>query len=60
MFDWLKPRDRRQDHRRRFEVERDRRIQAELDEGVKHRERRTSELISELHRLERVLARDGR
>ena len=58
MWDWLRRRrDRRRDLRRRFEMERDRRILGELDEGVKVRERREKYLISELRRIEQALQR---
>lgn len=61
MWDWLRRhRDRRKDARRRFEVERDRRILGELTTGVKVRERRERELVYELRRIERRLGRVDR
>ena len=57
MMDWLQGhRERRKDARRRFEMERDRRILAELNEGVQQRVKRERHLIGELKRLEQKLA----
>jgi len=62
MWNWLRgSRERRKDHRQRFERERDQRIQAELDEGVRSSREAKDRLIGELRRLERAMQvqRDG-
>ena len=59
MWSWLRPnhKERRRNHRLRFEVERDKRIQAELETGKQERLKRERILMSELRRLDKALRR---
>lgn len=60
MWNWLRGHtERRKDPRQRMERERDKRIQRELEEGVKARQQRERLLLRELRRLEQDLHRDG-
>lgn len=60
MLDWLRRhRDRRKDHRQRFERERDQRIQSELDQRNRDISYKERHLVNELRRLEQLMQRDG-